>query len=336
MMSVHPVFQFSIIIPVKRDDPFIERCVSSAMMSVPAGSEIIIVLDGWDTDRLDRFSRCGWVHVHGHPAAGPAVCRHFGALQAQHEWLCFLDSDVLVWPHTFSNAIGNLSESGDDGLIGSYDDRPEAGTVVSRFRNLLHHYHHQQNHGSAGVFWGAFGIVRRAAYFEAGGFDPGFRMASVEDIDLGYKLAELGYVIRIRQEVQVRHLKHWTLRGMIHTDIWLRARPWTLLMRKYRRWRHRPLNTSRREQLSALTAALTFIALAAVMISDWNWGYPLVFLSFFIALQWNFYRFALRHFHLLRLPQLLSLHHIYFCSATMGWLLAFVPFPGDPQQLDHA
>lgn len=334
-MPVPHSLSLSIIIPVKRDDPFILRCIDALWLSAPTGCEIIIVLDGWETNRLERFEADGNIRIFSHPSAGPAVCRHFGASKAAHDWLCFLDSDVIVRADTFEKAALSLQDSGDDGLIGSYDDQPEAPSTVSRFRNLLHHYHHQRNHGVSGVFWGAFGMVRKDAYIKVGGFDPAFRHASVEDIELGYRLAKHGFVVRIRSEVQVCHLKHWTLRNMIYTDVWLRARPWTTLMRMYRRWGDRPLNTSVREQASALLACLFPLSLAGSFLSEWMLPVSVGILIGFLMMQRDFYRFALRCFNMTQIPQVLCLHHIYFWSAIFGWLLASVTPLTDPQKFEH-
>jgi GT2 family glycosyltransferase len=296
----------------------------------------MVVLDGWETDRLEKFTVTGRVSVHSHASAGPAACRDFGARLATNEWLCFVDSDVLVRADSFDKTIAILSDCEDDGLIGSYDQRPEAGSTVSRFRNLLHHYHHQRNHGIPGVFWGAFGIVRRSAYFAVGGFDTSFRRASVEDIELGYRLAEHGYVVRIRSEVQVCHLKRWTLKHMIHTDIFLRAKPWTILMRRYDRRNDRPLNTSAREQLSAALACLTPMALTGLPISRWALPVSILSLICFMVVQIDYYRFARQQFSLVRLPQIVLLHHIYFCSAVTGWVLAMITLASAQKRFEHA
>jgi cellulose synthase/poly-beta-1,6-N-acetylglucosamine synthase-like glycosyltransferase len=334
-MSLLFPFNLSIIIPVKRDDPFIERCVRAVVDACRVEYEVIIVLDGWETGRLETLTETGRVSVLSHAAAGPAACRDFGARLAANEWLCFLDADVLVRSDSFDKAIASLSASADDGLIGSYDQLPEANSTVSRFRNLLHHYHHQRNHGRPGVFWGAFGIVRRSAYFGVGGFDTSFRSASVEDIELGYRLAEHGYVVRIRSEVQVCHLKRWTLKNMIHTDIFLRAKPWSMLMHRYRRWKDRPLNTSAREQLSAAFACLTPMALTGLLITKWALPVMIISLICFLLVQSDYYRFVRQHFSLLRMPQIVVLHHIYFCSAALGWILAKIDHASVQKQFEH-
>jgi cellulose synthase/poly-beta-1,6-N-acetylglucosamine synthase-like glycosyltransferase len=334
-MSVPFSSAISVIIPVKRDDPFIERCLSALMKAIDPACQVIVVLDGWETDRLEQFMATGQASVFSHAPAGPAACRHFGALQAVNPWLCFLDSDVLVYEETFTKALQHLCNSGDDGLVGSYDEHPESSHIVSRFRNLLHHYHHQRNHGMSGVFWGAFGMVRRTAYFDVGGFDPAFRSASVEDIELGYRLAAGGYVVSIRREVQVCHLKRWNLMNMIRTDIWLRARPWTLLMYRYRRWNQRPLNTSAREQASAAFACITSLSLVLILLTKWGLVCFISSLLFFLFAQFDFYRFVFRHFSPVRIPQVIALHHIYFCSAVTGWMLAFVARASEQKQIKH-
>jgi GT2 family glycosyltransferase len=334
-MSVPLPINFSIIIPVKRDDPFIERCLSAVLGACQQACDVIVVLDGWNTDRLDVFKEKGPVRVFSLDAAGPAACRHFGATQASHDWLCFIDADVIVPWDALRRSAQHLEASGDDGLIGSYDRQPEAVSTVSRFRNLLHHYHHQRNHGTTGVFWGAFGILRRSAYFAVGGFDPAYRTASVEDIELGYRLAEKGYVVSIRSDVQVCHLKEWTLGNMIRTDILLRAKPWSLLMHKYHRWKDRPLNISSREQLSAILACLTPLMISGLLLTKWTLLPGILSLLIFYIIQIDFYRFAWQHFSPIRMPKIVALHHIYFCSAVMGWMLAFVARASAQKQLKH-
>jgi len=116
-------------------------------------------------------------------------------------------------------------------LIGSYDDSPAAPGMVSRYRNLLHHYTHQIGSPDAQTFWGACGAVRRDVFAQLGGFDARhYRYPSVEDIDLGLRMTRAGHRIHLDRDLQVTHLKRWTLASMVHTDIFRRAVPWTRLM----------------------------------------------------------------------------------------------------------
>lgn len=254
--------------------------------------------------------------------AGPAACRDAGARQARHDWLCFVDSDVLVHRDAFTLAASLLSDSGDDGLVGSYDDQPEDHGTVSRFRNLLHHFHHQRNAGMTGVFWGAFSMVRKSAYLDAGGFDPSYREASIEDIELGYRLSDKGYQITLRPEVQVTHLKRWTLTSMVRTDILLRAKPWTLLHHRYRDRHMGDLNTSLKERVSAAVSGLFLLSIPFTLLGVVPFLIPAMAILLFLILQYGICAFMLQMHRVVDWPWVFLLHHVYFLSAMSGWLLA--------------
>ena len=61
---------------------------------------------------------------------------------------------------------------------------------MSAFRNLLHHHVHQQAAGPATTFWAGLGAVRREAFLASAGFDAErYPVPSIEDIELGMRLA---------------------------------------------------------------------------------------------------------------------------------------------------
>jgi hypothetical protein len=102
---------------------------------------------------------------------------------------------------------------------------------VSDFRNLLHHHVHQSGAGSASTFWAGLGAIRRETLLDVGGFDEQrFPHPSIEDIDLGMRLASNGKRIVLDPAIQGRHLKRWTLRSMVETDLLRRGAPWVRLL----------------------------------------------------------------------------------------------------------
>lgn len=112
-------------------------------------------------------------------------------------------------------------------LIGSYDDAPGATNFLSQYRNLLHHYVHQTGNEEASTFWGACGAVRREVFLAMGGFDESYRQASIEDIELGYRLKRAGLKILLCKALQVKHLKRWEAGSLLKADFCYRALPWT-------------------------------------------------------------------------------------------------------------
>jgi hypothetical protein len=85
-------------------------------------------------------------------------------------------------------------------------------------------------------------------FLAAGGFDAErYPTASIEDIELGLRLARDGARMRLDPALQGTHLKRWTLATMVRTDLRARGVPWVALLAREQAapsglnlgWRHR-------------------------------------------------------------------------------------------------
>jgi glycosyltransferase involved in cell wall biosynthesis len=163
---------------------------------------------------------------------GPAAARNAGAREAGGEILVFIDADVLAPPETIRAFAELLSEDEAlDAAFGSYDSEPLDRTLVSQYRNLLHHFVHQTSRRNASTFWAGCGAVRKGSFERAGGFDAErYRNAMIEDIELGHRMRALGMRIRLQPSIQVKHLKRWTLFQVVRSDIFYRGIPWMRLL----------------------------------------------------------------------------------------------------------
>jgi cellulose synthase/poly-beta-1,6-N-acetylglucosamine synthase-like glycosyltransferase len=150
-------------------------------------------------------------------------------------------------------------------VFGSYDDEPAAQNFLSQYKNLLHHYVHQTAREEASTFWGACGAIRREIFLALGGFDEGYRQPSIEDIELGYRLKNAGYRIRLCKTLQVKHLKRWGVLSLLRADFCLRALPWTELMLRERR----VLNDLNLRLSSRVSTALVYGLLGALVGVSW-------------------------------------------------------------------
>ena len=124
----------------------------------------------------------------------------------------FLDADVAIHDDTLSRVVARFeADPGLAALFGSYDDSPTAPDLVSQFRNLLHHYVHQQGEfvaeaRPARTFWTGCGAIRRHVFLDYGGFDPQlYRRPAIEDIELGYRLTRAGCRIQLVRDIQATH-----------------------------------------------------------------------------------------------------------------------------------
>lgn len=163
---------------------------------------------------------------------GPSAARNAGARRAAGEILVFVDADVEVHADAFALIRqAFVADAKLAAVFGSYDDDPRARTLVSDFRNLLHHHVHHEGAGPAETFWAGLGAVRTEAFFEVGGFDERrFSRPSVEDVELGGRLRVHGHRIVLDPRIQGTHLKRWSLAGMVRTDFLDRGIPWTELV----------------------------------------------------------------------------------------------------------
>jgi GT2 family glycosyltransferase len=160
------------------------------------------------------------------------VARNRGARHAQGEILFFVDADVVLAPAALNRVSKAFQEQPDlAAVFGSYDAQPRASGVISQYRNLLHHFVHQNGHSEASTFWAGCGAIRKSVFEKIGGFDEKrFPRPSIEDIELGYRLRRAGYRILLDKLLQGTHLKQWTLLSFIRTDIVCRAIPWSRLI----------------------------------------------------------------------------------------------------------
>jgi len=232
------------IVPATDAPAHLERVVTAIRAAEEPPDDVLVVTD------LDE--------------SGPAAARNAGANRADGDILVFVDSDVVAHPDAFRRIRAAFRDEPDlVAVFGSYDDSPPERDAVSGFRNLLHHHVHQQSPGPAATFWAGLGAVRREPFLAAGGFDAErYPTASIEDIELGTRLAAAGARLQLDPALQGTHLKRWTLPSMLRTDLQARGVPWVALLAR-RGTAPSGLNLGWRHRLSAAASIALVASLAA-------------------------------------------------------------------------
>lgn len=284
--------------------------------------EVIVLDDGCSDDGPARCRAAGFTVRPSGGRKGPGACRNQGALAAQGDLLLFIDSDVVMHDDVPELVRRHFARREDIvALFGAYDERPHARGIVSRYRNLLHHFTHATHAGEASTFWAGCGAVRRAAFLAAGGFDADhYAVPSIEDIELGYRLRRAGGKIVLAPEVQGTHLKRWTLRSMVHTDVFRRALPWGRLL-QHPELAGAVLNVSNAERLKALIGGACY---ATALLGLWHrpfLGAALGLLLVAALVSAPFYARLWRSAGVVTAFCGLFLHQLYFVygAATFVW-----------------
>jgi len=316
----------SVVVPVHNAGEHFHRCLNSLSQAAPPPDEIIVVADG-ESDGCWRLAEAYATRVIRLPVTGgPARARNHGARAATGDILLFIDSDVAVPPDIVSKITAIFTgEPHLTAVIGSYDDEPAEANFLSQYKNLLHHYVHQNGCDEGFTFWGACGAVRREIFFALEGFDESYRKPSIEDIELGYRLRRAGHKIRLAKEIQVTHLKRWEALSLLKSDFLHRALPWTELA-----WRDRhlpdDLNLRRSSRLSALLACALATSLLAAFWRREALGIATLLALLLLSMNASLYRFFFRKrgakFTLWAIPW----HWFYFLYSALAFGIGTLRF----------
>lgn len=323
----------SVIVPVHQGASVLPRCLSALTASDLAREtwELIVVDDASSDDSpliaaqyADKV-----VRLTGKPR-GPAYARNRGFEVSRGRVVVFVDADVCVHADTLGRFATLFTQNGEiSAAFGAYDTNPIGKSVVSQYRNLLHHYVHQQNAGEAETFWAGCGAIRGEVFAEVGMFDEyHYSRPQIEDIELGRRLRRRGHRILLRPEIQGTHLKDWTFWDVLRTDFRSRGIPWMwLVLREGATAASRVLNLKTREKWCTALSWLAVLSVAVVPLirSPWPLGIAGLSLGTVLVLGRDFYRFLRRErglgFALAVIPYQIVYYLSNGLSVVLAWLL---------------
>jgi GT2 family glycosyltransferase len=250
----------------------------------------------------------------------------------------FLDSDVVVYPDTLSRIAATMASRQDvDAVFGAYCDEPAAAGLVSQYRNLLHHYTHDQEPGEAQSFWAGCGCIRRSVFREIGMYNEWrFSRPQIEDVELGYRLTARGHRILLQPDIQVTHLKRWTFFSMLKADFMDRGVPWARLLAEQSALVGPSASRTKSLSLRSAEKSNTFFVCLGLLLLACSafWHSKALAVSAACALllvvlrSWHLHAFFFRKRGLFFSLAAVGLHLLYYLTAAMsviwGAMLTFV------------
>ncbi len=171
-------------------------------------------------------------------ARGPAAARNAGVAGPAASCVAFVDADVVVDPEALARLRARVRR------------RPGPRRGLRRLRRRAGGAGHglavsqpsapprprRCSPGPAETFWaGPRRGPARASTPPAASTRSATPRPSIEDIELGMRLRALGRRDRARPGVRGTHLKRWSLRSMVRTDLRRRGVPWMRLQLERRR-----------------------------------------------------------------------------------------------------
>jgi glycosyltransferase involved in cell wall biosynthesis len=321
--------KLSVIVPVYNSSAELRLCLAALSQSDCEDFEVWVVDDG-STEPVEAIVvQYGFRYLQFDGPNGPAYARNRGAEIAKGSHLVFVDADVCVHQDTLKRFAEIFAANPDvAAVLGSYDDAPAHTNFFSQYKNLFHHYVHQDSDGDINTFWSGCGAMQRELFLSFGGFDEArYRRPAIEDIELGTWVKEAGYKIILDSRIQVQHLKRWTFFSVIKSDVFDRGIPWIRLM-----WRSgasaNTLNAVPSQQLSVVLVYVTILMLPLIFIWPFVWIIVVFVGACVMVLNRRFYGYFLQHRGVGFVLRVVPLHWLYFVycgiSAITGTLLYFI------------
>ena len=253
----------AVVVPAHRAGPDLDRCLDAIAALDPAPDEVVVAVDGADPAVVARAEAAGAVVVPLERRGGPGRARNEGVLRTTADVVLFCDSDVVVHDDAVGVVRDHLAAHPDvAGLFGRYDARPAAPQLLSRTKNLTHRLAHTAAGPEATTFWAGLGALRRDAFAAVGGFDEAYERPCVEDVELGHRLRAAGHRVQVVPALEGTHLKRWTARGLLVTDVRDRAVPWSAMVLREGRVDD-DLDVDRRARAQVALAGVALAATAA-------------------------------------------------------------------------
>lgn len=317
----------SVIIPVYNGEKFLPGCLDAVASSTYRKYELIVV-DDCSTDDSARISRKrGALVLKTSRQSGPAGARNLAAQKAHGELLLFVDADVVIKPDTLERIAATSMDHPDVAAVfGSYDDEPEEKNFISQYKNLFHRFVHQEARTEAETFWAGCGAVRRDVFLSVEGFDAErYPRPAIEDIELGYRMRTKGHRILLDKQLQAKHLKRWTLKSMLHADIFCRAVPWSMLIFENKSMLN-DLNLQTTDRISAGLLALSLLLLPFSVFKPQLLLLIVLLLAMIAILNHKLYRFFFQRkglgFAILAFP----LHLLYYLYSAITFVVCWFTY----------
>ena len=209
----------SVIIPVKNSSNTLGQCIRSVKRSYYKNYEIIVV-DDHSTDNSVEIAnsyKCNVIQVKDGNGANNA--RNVGASAAKGEILMFVDSDIVLRRETILGIVEALEENHLDAVVGVYSTKHRHETLVSQYKNLWVRYSYIKSPPTIDWLFGSISGIKRQAFEKLGGFNVELLAKhGHDDIELGKRAAQAKLNIVLDIEIEVEHLKNYTLLSFIKNE----------------------------------------------------------------------------------------------------------------------
>lgn len=250
----------SVIVPVHDAAATLPAVVAALRAGLSPSDEIIAVDDRSADGSAELCASLGLRVIPSDRPPGAAGTRNCGARAASGDWLLFVDSDAVP-PAGWRGALAAEMPSA-DALQAVYAREAPGTSAATFYKNYYYHYTFTRRIRSrlipgCGTF---FFAVRRRLFESLGGFDEKIAGATVEDADFAARLTATGAGILLLRDLEILHLRQYTLAGLLGYD-------WRMVGAKVRYIMRRDVSHGRLSL--SMAGATEMLPVAAGALAPW-------------------------------------------------------------------
>jgi GT2 family glycosyltransferase len=160
--------------------------------------EVIVTDDGSSSTAeavvREKFPWARWLPG---PRKGPAANRNSGAQNARGEWVFFLDDDCIPNPGWIESCVAGIHRFPECSVF--------EGQTIGGPNPRTRSDHESPLNLQGGLLWSCNFGIKRQLFLRIGGFDESFPVPAMEDMDLQFRLKELGYASKFLFDACAQH-----------------------------------------------------------------------------------------------------------------------------------
>ena len=220
--------ELSVIIPIKDQIPYLDKCLASLEKAKDITFEIVLVNDGSNAEMVNYLSRFTQLNViHNQQSKGFVEACHQGVQRAIGQYLLFLNSDTeLIELLSFRKMLDIYKYNKNVGVVGAKLLYPN--DTIQHFGLIWDNTQMNYVHFAIGkdrndpivcenqvfdVISGACFMTSRELWNKLGGFDKIYSPGYWEDTDFCLRAKDLGYINICCSKAVLRHYQSKSFTG---------------------------------------------------------------------------------------------------------------------------
>ncbi|GAB3288548.1 hypothetical protein GCM10027427_04460 [Pseudoclavibacter terrae] len=203
----------SIIVPSRGGAARLPQLFGALRAQTVRNWEAVVVLDG-DIDDSERICRAAAGNLPVRTIVFPenegrSRALNAGFAAATGDILVRCDDDLVPAPDYVAQQIAEHAD-GPVGVIGLYrnifPDTPYASVYGRPNDERFRREAYAKSADAVWHYWAGNASISRSTYEKVGEYDPRFRAYGYEDVDMGYRLYQLGVRIHLSPELETNHM----------------------------------------------------------------------------------------------------------------------------------